>query len=140
MRNHLRTAATRVPRWTPFVFLAPDRYVADGEFWAEFDFRTWSRRGYEWVSDPWNGFRDVAKRPRETLAEGRGDCEDYALVAASWARARGHEGVGLGFCLESPYPWPRHAIAYDDRFVYSSGRIFVGRSRSGSRGRGTCSV
>lgn len=44
-------------------------------------------------------------------------------MAASWALANDRPGVGLAVCWEWPYPWPRHAVAYDDERVYSSGRI-----------------
>ncbi|MFB6136419.1 MAG: hypothetical protein ABEJ04_06635 [Halobacteriaceae archaeon] len=112
------------PRWwTPFVFLAPGRYVDRSDFWADFDFDSWSESTYEWTSDEWHGYRDVATPPAETVATGRGDCEDYALVAASWALARERGDVGLGFCWESPYPWARHVVAYDDERVYSSGSV-----------------
>jgi hypothetical protein len=111
-------------RWTPFAILWPERYVDDDvDLWSAFDIEAWSRRGYEWVEDDWNGFLDFARRPHETLASGTGDCEDYALVAASWALANDRPGVGLAVCWEWPYPWPRHAIAYDDERVYSSGYI-----------------
>lgn len=110
-------------RWTPLVFLRPGRYVSRDGFWREFDLREWSDGDYEWTEDPWNGFRDFARRPADTVAGGVGDCEDYALVAASWAVARDRPGVGLGFCWEWPYPWARHVIAYDDECVYSSGDV-----------------
>ncbi|MFC5135872.1 MULTISPECIES: hypothetical protein [Haloferacaceae] len=110
-------------RWTPFTFLAPDRYVDRGERWAEFDLEEWSRSEYDWTQDPWNGFRDFARRPHECVEAGRGDCEDYALVALSWAVAHEREGVGIAFCWDLPYPWPRHVIAFDDERVYSSGDI-----------------
>jgi hypothetical protein len=114
----------RLDRWTPFAILWPERYVSDDEdLWSALDIEAWSRRGYEWVEDDWNGFLDFAKRPHETLADGAGDCEDYALVAASWALANDRPGVGLAVCWEWPYPWPRHAIAYDDERVYSSGHV-----------------
>jgi len=87
------------------------------------DIEEWSRRGYEWTEDDWNWLLDLAQRPHETLGSGAGDCEDYALVAASWALANDRPGVGLAVCWEWPYPWPRHAIAHDDGRVYSSGRI-----------------
>jgi hypothetical protein len=116
----------KIRRWTPFVFAFPDRYATRDSFWQEFDIERWSRDAYEWTGDPWNGYRDFAKRPAETVAAGRGDCEDYALVAASWALARGAPRVGLGFCWEWPYPWPRHVVAYDHERVYSSGHIAEG--------------
>ena len=112
-----------VRRWTPFVFAAPDRYVSRDDFWTEFDLAEWSSSAYDWTGDPWHGYRDFAQTPLELLATGCGDCEDYALLAASWALAQGRENVGLGFCWLWPYPWPRHVIAYDDEYVYSSGRI-----------------
>jgi hypothetical protein len=110
-------------RWTPLTFLFPSRYVEDDAFWADFDFETWSDSEYRWIRDPWNGFRDFARRPRETVARKRGDCEDYALVAVSWAVANGRDGVGLAFCWKWPYPWPTHVVAFDDGRVYSSGDV-----------------
>ncbi len=110
-------------RWTPFTFLVPQRYVDDGRFWAEFDLEAWAADRYDWDQDPWNGLRDFAKRPRETVRDEEGDCEDFALVAASWAVAHDREDVGLAFCWKWPYPWPRHVVAYDADRVYSSGEI-----------------
>lgn len=112
--------------WTPLVFLFPGRYVARDPFWTEFDLAEWSRTEYEWTQDAWNGFRDVATPPAETVADGVGDCEDYALVAMSWAVANDRDGVGLAFCWEPYYPWPRHVVAFDDERVYSSGEITRG--------------
>lgn len=110
-------------RWTPLTFIAPSRYVDRDGYWADFDLKEWSRTAYEWTEDPWNGLIDFAQPPRTTVEEATGDCEDYALVAVAWAVAQDREGVGIAFCWESPYPWPRHVIAYDDDRVYSSGVI-----------------
>lgn len=114
-------------RWTPFTFVAPRRYAEgsgdEARFWSAFDIEEWARQQYDWTQDPWNGFLDFASRPRETIETGTGDCEDFALVAISWALAQDREGVGLAFCWEFPYPWPRHVIAFDDERVYSSGNI-----------------
>lgn len=110
-------------RWTPLTFLAPARFVDRDDRWASFDLHAWADEEYEWVQDPWNGFRDFASRPAATVAAGRGDCEDFALVALSWAAANDREGLGLGFCFERWNPLPTHAIAYDDEAVYSSGKI-----------------
>ena len=110
-------------QWTPLTFIAPSKYVDEDQFWAEFDLKAWASRRYYWEQDPWNGIRDFAKRPKETVRDEEGDCEDFALVAASWALANGRKDVGLAFCWEWPYPWPRHVIAYDTDRVYSSGHI-----------------
>lgn len=111
-------------RWTPLTFLFPDRYVDRDERWGEFDLTEWSEDVYEWTEDPWHGISDFARRPGETVDMGRGDCEDYAIVAISWAVANGREGIGLAFCWDLPWPWPRHVIAYDDERVYSSGHTY----------------
>lgn len=116
----------RLRRWTPLVFLSPDRYVSRDAFWEEFDLETWSRDAYEWLEDPWNGLRDFAKLPSETVSRGQGDCEDYALVAVSWALAHDRPRVGIALCWEWPTPWPAHAVAFDAEQVYSSGSIFSG--------------
>lgn len=110
-------------RWSPLTIVFPDRYVDRSDRWTTFDFETWSDDEYEWEPDPWNGLRDFAQRPTETVETGTGDCEDYALVALSWAIANDRDGVGMAFCWETPYPWPQHVIAYDDERVYSSGHI-----------------
>lgn len=110
-------------RWTPFVMVRPQHYVSRSDFWEEFDLFEWAGGVYEWTEDPWNGFRDFAKRPQRTVSDGRGDCEDFALVAASWAIAQDRDNVGLGFCFTWPRPWPVHAIAYDANRIYSSGYI-----------------
>lgn len=112
-----------VRRWTPFTFVVPGWYVDRDEFWADFDFETWAATEYDWDADRWNGIRDFAREPMETVERGRGDCEDFALVAASWAVADGRDGVGLAFCWKPPYPWPTHVIAYDEDRVYSSGDV-----------------
>lgn len=117
--------ASGVPpdRWTPLTMLAPDRYVDRRTDWTTFDFLGWSRDEYEWTRDEWEGYRDFAARPTECLERGYGDCEDYALVAVSWALANDRSGVGLGFCFELPIPWPTHVVAFDDERVYSSGEV-----------------
>jgi hypothetical protein len=90
--------------------------------WRSFDFEAWSD-GYAWTEDEWNGWLDVARHPDDTVDAETGDCEDYALVASSWALARGRTPVGLGFCFPPRSPVPRHVIAYDRDRVYSSGEI-----------------
>lgn len=113
----------RLRRWTPLTFLFPARYVERRERWAAFDLPGWAADDYDWTQDDWNGFRDFATPPAETVRDGRGDCEDFALVAASWAVSNGRADVGLGLCWEATRPWPTHVIAYDAEAVYSSGQI-----------------
>lgn len=113
----------RLRRWTPLTYLFPRRYLDTEYAWSDFDLHEWAAERYEWTQDPWNGFRDFASRPRETIDRERGDCEDFALVAMSWAVANDRPGVGLGFCWEQWRPWPTHVIAYDDEAVYSSGHV-----------------
>lgn len=113
----------RLDRWTPLTFLAPGRFVDRDPWWASFDLLQWSTSEYEWSEDAWNGYRDFAQHPRDTVASGRGDCEDYALVALAWALARDRSGLGIAFCFEPPTPWPTHVVGFDDEFVYSSGAV-----------------
>ena len=110
-------------RWTPLTFLTPGRYVDRDPSWATFDLEAWAGEEYEWTEDRWNGLLDLARRPRETVAAGAGDCEDFALVAVAWALANDRPGVGIGFCFRCPSPVPAHAIAFDDEAVYSSGDV-----------------
>jgi hypothetical protein len=118
----LRSLGSLLTRWTPFVVAWPRRYVSRDPLWRSFDFEAWSDR-YAWTEDEWNGWLDVARRPDDTVDAETGDCEDYALVAVSWALARGRTPVGLGFCFPPRSPVPRHVVAYDRDRVYSSGEI-----------------
>lgn len=110
-------------RWTPFVYLFPDRYVDEQYDWESFDLERWSREEYTWEQDYWNGLKDVAQEPRETIETGAGDCEDYALVALSDRVAAGADGTGLGFLFTQEFPPQGHVIAYDEDRIYSSGVI-----------------
>lgn len=112
-----------ITRWTPFVYLFPGRYVEPGSDWESFDLESWASEFYDWKQDAWNGLRDFAQRPAKTVDKAKGDCEDFALVAASWALSNDHDEVGLAFCLGETWPIPRHVIAYDTERVYSSGSI-----------------
>lgn len=115
-----------VLRFSVFSWLNPARYIERGEKWANFDLYGWSAEDYEWVSDGPSVFADRASPPGETVASGRGDCDDYALVAASWAASVGESGVGLAICGHTRFGVPRltHMVAVDDRRVYSSGHIY----------------
>lgn len=114
----------KAARWTPFVFFKPEKYIERGEWWKNFDFPEWSRNEYEWVSDGWSGYRDFAQKPSQTVQKGTGDCEDLALVAASWALENDRSPVRIGFCWERWTPHPTHVICYDgEGWVYSSGSI-----------------
>lgn len=110
-------------RWSPLTYLAPTGTSTATRSGGTFDFRGWADEDYRWVQDRWNGFLDLARRLRVTVAAGAGDSEDFALVAVSWAVANDHDGIGLGFCFEPRNPIPRHVVAYDDTNVYSSGDI-----------------
>lgn len=109
-------------RWTPFVFIWPRRYIDRSETVRRLNFEKWSEN-FTWEQDEWDGWKDFAQTPQETLQSQRGDCEDYALLAASWSHARGR-GASLAFCFPKGSPVPRHVVAADDvKRVYSSGTI-----------------
>lgn len=106
-------------RLTPLVFLWPHPYL-DPHAVRDLDFEAWSQ-GFEWQQDDWNGLRDIAQPVADTIESMAGDCEDYALVAASWAATHDHDRVGLACCFEGLRP--RHVIAYDAERTYSNGTI-----------------
>ena len=114
-------------RWSALAFLCPERFVEAGQ-WVDFDLRTWSREEYKWRGEGWTPWNDTVQRPSETVLSGRGDCDDYAFVAASWALARDRPGVGIavmGHYVGGVVPRPTHMVAYDDApTVYSSGSIY----------------
>ncbi|MFC6990094.1 hypothetical protein ACFQJD_17815 [Haloplanus sp. GCM10025708] len=109
-------------RFSLLVFFLTRRYLDTAYDWDRFDIEEWSRNRYEWTQDPWNGLNDFVQEPATTIETGTGDCDDYALVAASWATAVGRDGVGLGLCGRGPRI--RHMIAFDADRSYSSGDIY----------------
>lgn len=124
-------------RWTPWLYFFPQRYI-DTVSVAEIDFPAWSDR-YEWRQDGWNGLKDFAQPVQKTIETEEGDCEDYALVAASEMKRRGAESVYLGFCFKTyaGIPVPRHVVAaskdgadnYQEEVVFSSGRRLYDTSK-----------
>lgn len=108
--------------WTPLVFVYPKRYIDASETIRRLNFERWSKE-FVWEQDEWGGWLDVAQKPQETLHAVRGDCEDYALVAASWAYAR-RRGASIAFCFPKGSPIPRHVVAADNSRVYSNGNIY----------------
>jgi hypothetical protein len=110
--------------WGPFLFLRPEEYV-DPEAIGELDMVTWSDDYYDYKRDRgWWIFGDWIQEPKETILRGKGDCEDYAIVAASWNLREGKD-VWFGWMWEGVWPpYPTHVIAFTDRSVFSSGRIF----------------
>lgn len=118
----------RLRRWSALVFLFPERYVEPAGF-EDFDLHEWSRETFEWRREGQWPWQDTVQETAETLLSGRGDCDDYALLAASWSLAHGHTGVGLavmGHYAAHVLPRPTHMVAYDAVHVYSSGRIVRG--------------
>jgi hypothetical protein len=105
-------------RWTPLLFLVPGRFVQTDAFWRTV---VLDQLDHEWTRDGWRGLKDTVSDPYTTLLDGRGDCEDYAVLAASARRASG-AAVALAFCWQDR-PWPTHVVASDGDRVYSSGRI-----------------
>lgn len=118
----------QISRWTPFVFAAPENYISAHPEILSLDLEEWSEE-FEWEQDGWNGYKDFASKPAETVRTGRGDCEDYALVAASWAYDRGYPMV-LVWLFKGYSPMPRHMVVWFKGNIYSSGNIFEGMSVS----------
>ena len=110
-------------RWSAVAFLWPRRYI-DVDAVEDINLEAFSDR-YSWRQDAWNGLRDVARPVRETIVDECGDCEDYALVAASCLLRRGVDDVQLAVCFECVWgiPIPRHVVAIENGAVYSSGII-----------------
>lgn len=109
----------RLRNWTPFVALAPHRYVKNSDQFATLDLESWSDE-YTWEQDEWNGLLDFATPPEKTVASKYGDCEDYALVAASHLYSNNTE-VSLAFVFSSSAL--AHVVAHTDETIYSSGTI-----------------
>lgn len=91
-----------VRRWTGLLYVDPERFIDPEYDWEDFDLEEWSENEYEWTSDDWYGFKDIAKPARETIETGRGDCDCYAVVAMNDRYHAGADGVGVGFLYHVP--------------------------------------
>lgn len=110
-------------RWTPLVFLFPNKYVEKDKRLKNVDIHDWRNNHFRWRQDPYSGWKDIAKKPWKTYIDGSGDCEDYSILVASWALTKGKRNVGLGFCWRDGSPIPSHVIAYTDDMVYSTDKV-----------------
>lgn len=106
--------------WTPLVFLSPESHFAQQIQYL--DLERWSEEVYEWEEDGWNGWKDFASDPVHTVWTNRGDCEDYALVAGSWAYAHGYS-MTFALCFQGYSPIPQHMVVSFKGNVYSSDGI-----------------
>jgi len=114
----------RLQYWTPIVFLAPERYVAEGDHFAEVPLRAWSEAGYTYDPDPWQGWNDFLTPPEEMLSmNAEGDCEDYAFLAASVLASRGVSPIDIVF-LTAEDGVGGHVLCATEARVFSSGDVF----------------
>lgn len=118
-----------LPQVIPDYFLDPEAYIDTDEAWAEFDLERWTEEVYTYERDDWNGLKNVAQDPVETVRSGTGDCEDYALVALSWLHARGVDEAGMAVYYHGEDAFG-HALAYGPDRLYSSGAIYEGTPES----------
>lgn len=110
-------------RWTKWFLMRPHRFVEPEDLPEDFDLEEWTDE-YEYTRDAWGGKIDYVRPIPETVEKGIGDCEDYALVAASYLVGNDASEVGVAFCYDtSSLPWKGHVIAYDEERTYSSGVI-----------------
>lgn len=109
-------------KWTPLLLVKPRSFVTENEYWRYFDIEEWSEEDYEYVEDPYGGIGDYAKEPYKTEVDG-GDCEDYAVLVASWALSNGLDAE-LALCFKWWSPVPKHAVCRADSNVYSTGDIY----------------
>lgn len=107
-------------RWTPLVFMAPGKYLDTEYDWRSFDLESWSNY-FTYEPDGWNGLNDTTDPPRRTIRREKGDCDDYALVAASWLLGNNHSAK-LVYCYK-PWPFQAHLIAVGNGKTYSTGQI-----------------
>lgn len=110
------------------VVARPKWYLDLDHDWSDFDLERWSYAEYQYEPDPLGGAADFLTPPAEMLEDPAGDCEDYAMVAASYLYAETDHDLSIVWL----YRWPprirgpsAHLIAYDatEQIVYSNGRV-----------------
>ena len=77
---------------------------------------------WQYQADPLWGLWDVARDPHTVIEHARGDCVDYARLAASWVYHHTDRPLAL-YVMGRFHNPPGHLVAYDGRYVYSTGRI-----------------
>lgn len=93
--------------WPPRVtalFLWFPRWYVDPDAAGHVDVVRWSEE-FDWRQDAWNGLRDTVDPVAGVLETASGDCDDYAVVVASRALARGRD-PSLVICRESGDTFP----------------------------------
>lgn len=116
----LRSTLAHFPRATIRSYIQPTYFVDPAALPEDFSLWKWSRR-FTWEQDAWRGWRDTISPVAETVRTERGDCDDYATVAASWALREERDDVRFGYCWGRPNT--SHLVAVDADRVYSSGWI-----------------
>jgi len=71
-------------RLSAFFYLWPHRFIESCDWQEKESLVSWSINTYDWRQDDWNGMKDTVQRPQKTWESGAGDCDDYALVVASY--------------------------------------------------------
>lgn len=110
--------------WGPFLFLFPQSYI-NPQRTTDIVLPRWSVDDYTYNSDEgWWLFGDWIQTPNDTIERGTGDCEDYAIIAASWAIENNVGNPRLAWLWEGWWPpYPKHVVAYTDDIVFTSGDI-----------------
>ena len=101
------------------LFLAsPRRYLRPV---PNFDPNSFTTR-WTYQADPLWGLWDIARNPHDVIEHARGDCVDYARLAASWLYYHTDRPIAL-YVMGRIHNPPGHLVAYDGERVYSTGRI-----------------
>jgi hypothetical protein len=109
-------------RWTAFAFLFPKQYVKSEYSFSAFDVEEFNSQ-FNWRSDGWGGLKDTVQDPWNTRRSAAGDCEDYALLIASYLLSETEEDVSLVFLARGR---TFHAVCSTGDAVYSSGEVHEG--------------
>lgn len=108
---------------TPLLYVAPHRVLTPDRDWERFHLRGFSHT-FTWEQDPLGGFLDTVQPVAETIDRETGDCEDYAVLAASYLLSETDADVRLAFLWKGLAPTKGHTVVATDDTVYSSGAIY----------------
>lgn len=119
--------ASKLQRLTVLSYLTPRRFI-DTEhckYWRGFDLEQWSSELFTWEQDEFNGALDWVSHPMDTVGTGRGDCDDYAFVAATALFHQTERPITIAYLIDLDFsgPYLAHVVVYDGERVYSSGGI-----------------
>lgn len=112
--------ALPITRHSALLYAAPRWFIEGGE-WDRFDYHEWAADVFEWERDPGGLWRDRASYPSDTITTGRGDCDDYAVVALNYLWHTTERPLAVAITTRRVGGiMPQHVLVFDGERTHDS--------------------